>query len=126
MNVDDNDYVSLHAQETQIPIMTGIDVTVPTAFNIVDASADFDPLEISSTVLNLSNNILHQITSIISSTRLSLNLNTFNVGDDYEIYDRMYFIVGIYRIDETGNEEPLIYTSQLYYTMDTTIDTYAF
>lgn len=53
-------------------------------------------------------------------------MDTFEIGHNYRVYERMYYTVAIYRIDESEREDPLIFTERLYHRMNTTLDTYAY
>lgn len=128
MVVDDNARLTLHAKHLQIPELSGNGTFGTNNFLLVDSSAPFDIsiIDNSQTVLHVATGILHQISIRQSDTTLKLNMDTFEGGDAYRIYDRMHYTMAIYRIDETGREDPLVYSSQLYHRMNTTIETYAY
>ncbi|MBN2441111.1 MAG: hypothetical protein JXJ04_07185 [Spirochaetales bacterium] len=126
MNVEDNDFVSLHIVHAQTPIASGTAAGSSDLFLLDDLSASFTSWPETSTVLNVSASLLCQISNINSDTQLRLNLDTFDGGEAYEIYDRLYYISGIYRLDQTGIEVPLASTAQLYYSMDETLTSSAY
>ncbi|MBN2536468.1 MAG: hypothetical protein JXB88_26525 [Spirochaetales bacterium] len=126
--VDDDTPLTLHAEHLQTPVISGNATGGTDDFLLVDSAAPFGPIgdTYSYTVLHVLTRIAHQISVKESNSTLRLNIDTFEDTDSYEVYERMHYEVAIYRIDESGSEDPMIYTDRLYHSLDTTLETYAY